>query len=126
MAERDGNIKARVVRNVKAKTMQMLVRENIDRDSSLLITDESLVYKRISKIIAHASVNHQVCYVNGFKHTNTVEGFWALLKRGIIGQYHKVSIRYLPRYIDEFCYRHNHRKNTDVFDDTLARAVGRL
>ena len=51
MVERNGNVKAKVVKNVKAKTMQMLVRENINRDASLLITDESLVYKRISRII---------------------------------------------------------------------------
>lgn len=52
-----------------------------------------------------------------------MESFWALLKRGIIGQYHKVSLRYLPRYIDEFCYRHNNRKVLDLFELTLSRSV---
>lgn len=63
-----------------------------------------------------------VCY--GDAHTNTIESFWALLKRGIVGQYHKVSLRYLPKYIDEFYYRQNNREEEDLFGLTLQRAVG--
>jgi len=72
----------------------------------------------------HQAVDHKVWYVDGENHTNTIESFWALLKRGIVGQFHKVSIRYLPKYIDEFCYRYNNRNNDDIFDQTINNALG--
>jgi hypothetical protein len=71
-------------------------------------------------------VNHSVWYVNGDAHTNNIESFWAILKRGIVGQYHKVSLRYLPKYIDEFSYRFNHRHHDNLFGLTINRAVGVL
>ena len=72
----------------------------------------------------HQAVNHTVWYVaDDGTHTNSIESFWALLKRGIVGQYHKVSVRHLPKYIDEFSYRFNHRNNKNVFDLTVAKAV---
>jgi transposase-like protein len=74
--------------------------------------------------VPHKTVNHEVWYVDGDKHTNTIECFWALLKRGIVGQFHKVTLKHLPKYIDEFCYRFNHRQHKDLFALTLARAVG--
>jgi len=61
-----------------------------------------------------------VWYVNGDIHTNTIESFWALLKRGLVGPFHKVSVKYLPKYIDEFCFRFCHRKDPSVlFDLTI-------
>jgi len=124
MASRNGQIKARPVKNVKAYTLKRLVRENIDLDSSILITDQYRGYRMMNRLTDHYTVNHSYWYVDGFKHTNTIESFWALLKRGIVGQYHKVSVRHLPKYIDEFCYRHNHRDNDDLFDTTILNAVG--
>ena len=78
----------------------------------------------MARIVKHEVVNHQVWYVDGDRHTNTIEGFWALLKRGIMGQYHKVSVRYLSKYIDEFYYRYNNRDNLDIFDMTIVRCLG--
>ena len=74
----------------------------------------------------HKVIDHTKWYVDGDVHTNTIESFWALLKRGIIGQYHKVSLQHLPKYIDEFAYRWNHRKtDSDVlFYSTIQRAIG--
>jgi hypothetical protein len=68
-------------------------------------------------------VDHTKWHVDGNVHTNTIESFWALLKRGVVGRYHKVSDRYLPKYIDEFSYRWNHREHDDLFGLTLKRAV---
>ena len=126
MVERNGSIKAEVIKNRKLdrKSLKSLVRRNIDLDKATLITDEYQGYVGIEKIIRHEVVNHAIWYVNGNNHTNTVESFWALLKRGIIGQYHKVSLRYLERYIDEFSYRWNHRKDDHLFFLTLQKAVG--
>ena len=125
MVERKGSIKTEVIKNRKLdhKSLKSLVRKNIDTKTSTLITDEYKGYIGIEKIMPHKTVDHTVWYVNGSIHTNTVESFWALLKRGIVGQYHKVSLRYLARYIDEFAYRWNHRKDEDLFMLTLNKAL---
>ena len=106
------------------KRLSALVRRNVDVENAMLITDEFSGYIGIKRFMRHETVNHRIWYVDGYRHTNTIESFWAILKRGIVGQYHKVSLRYLPRYIDEFAYRFNHRNNNGVFDHTIARAVG--
>lgn len=91
----------------------------------MLITDEFKGYLGIETIIDHGVVEHKKWFVDGLLHTNGIEGFWALLKRGIIGQYHKVSKHWLDKYIDEFCYRYNNRKRDigAVFHDVLTLAV---
>lgn len=126
MVERDGQIRAKVMKGKKLsiKNLSSLVRENIDTKTTTLITDEYRGYFGIKYFMPHKVVDHSIWYVNGDTHTNNIESFWALLKRGIVGQYHKVSLRYLPKYIDEFCYRHNHRKDEDMFGLTLRRAMG--
>lgn len=126
MVERGGRVRAKVQdkTKLKFKDLKRMVRENIDCGSSILMTDEYRGYSRMGTIIDHETICHQIQYVDGMTHTNTIEGFWALLKRGIVGQYHQVSIRYLNRYIDEFCYRYNNRKNPDVFAHFIQRAVG--
>jgi hypothetical protein len=71
-------------------------------------------------------VNYQSVYVNPIYkniHTNTIESFWAILKRGIMGQFHKVSKKYLNAYIDEFCWRFNERKNKNDFDKLIANML---
>ena len=74
----------------------------------------------MNRIISHLSVNHQKQYVSsGDIHTNTIESFWAILKRGITGQFHKVSKKYLNSYVDEFCWRFNERKNEASFDKLM-------
>ena len=127
MIERGGNVSAHVVKkdHLKAKYLSALVRRHVDIENAVLFTDEYKGYIGIKSFMPHQTVNHQVWYVAGDgTHTNSMESFWALLKRGIVGQYHKVSVRYLPRYIDEFSYRFNHRNSADVFDRTIARAMG--
>lgn len=126
MIERGGDVKAKVIKNRKldSKTLSSLVRANVDIGNATLITDEYKGYLGISRFMSHETVDHQVWYVDGHKHTNSIEGFWALLKRGITGQYHKVSIRHLHKYIDEFCYRYNHRDFDDLFSLTISKGLG--
>jgi len=126
MIERGGKIKAKVVRkkDLNLKKLSALVRETVDTQNAVLMTDEYGGYFGISKVLPHETVNHRVWYVDRDKHTNTVESFWALLKRGIVGQFHKVSLKHLPKYVDEFCYRHNNRKHEDTFGLTIQHAVG--
>ena len=126
MVERKGRVKAEVMRHKKlnSKNLKSLIRRNVDITDTTLITDEYKGYIGIQKIMSHKIVDHTVWYVDGDTHTNTIESFWALLKRGIVGQFHKVSLRYLPRYIDEFCYRYNYRFIDDLFSLTIKKGLG--
>lgn len=126
MRERYGKVVAKVMHkdNINFKKLSQLVRETIDTKKSILLTDEARFYCRMSNILPHKSVNHQVEYANGWIHTNGIESFWALLKRGIVGQFHKVSIKHLHKYINEFSYRFNNRDNMDVFGLTLKKGLG--
>lgn len=125
LAQRGGKVKVESFHNKRltAKNLRMLVRKNVDLEGATLITDEFSGYIGIGKMLPHKTINHTIWYVDGKIHTNTIESFWALLKRGVVGQYHKVSARYLPKYIDEFSYRWNNRKHEDLFSLTLQRAV---
>ena len=91
-----------------------------------LITDEYKAYLGMSKVLPHRVIKHAAWYVDGDIHTNTIEGFWALLKRGMFGQFHSVSRRHLQRYVDEFCFRYNLRRVDPLaaFDLTINRGLG--
>jgi len=127
MVERKGRVKAGKVAKyeLNAECLNELIRNNIHDKDTVLITDEYRGYSKVSKILKHYTVNHQVEYANGEIHTNSIESFWALLKRGIIGQFHKVSKKYLDRYLDEFCFRYNRRKLdvTYSFDGILGNMI---
>jgi transposase-like protein len=124
--ERGGRVVARPVnkKNLTSKGLSKLVREYVDINDSALITDEFSGYITVKNFMPHFVINHQVAYADGEIHTNSIEGFWGLLKRGIMGQYHRVTLRHLHQYVTEFCYRYNGRNNPALFDITLARAVG--
>jgi len=72
-------------------------------------------------LYSHKTVDHKALeYVRGQIHTNNIESLWSLLRRGIIGTYHNVSKKYLPLYLAEFPFRHNHRKSPDMFGEIVA------
>lgn len=122
--QRDGKLMVRQVKNIGAKTMREFVFEHIG-DSARIHTDEHGGYIQLSRLgYNHQSVRHGVGeYVRGDVHTNTIEGAWSLLKRGIIGIYHSVSPKHLHRYCVEFEYRYNTRKIKDAerFEDALRK-----
>lgn len=126
--ERGGNVTAKAVAKDKMKGthMRAFVRERIDVNNASLITDEYKGYLGMSKILPHSVIKHAAWYVDGDIHTNAIESFWALLKRGMFGQFHSVSRKYLQKYVDEFCYRYNLRNNSPcaAFDMTVHRALG--
>jgi transposase-like protein len=88
----------------------------------LVATDEHAGYDPIAVYgRPHEFVNHRKGeYVRGIVHTNNIESFWALLKRGIIGTYHHVSKKYLPLYLNEFEFRFNNRREADIFGKAVA------
>ena len=126
--ERGGRVTAKVSRKgqLKGKNLRAFVRDRIDTNNAALITDEYTAYRGMGRILPHVVISHAKWYVDGDIHTNTIEGFWALLKRGMFGQFHSVSPKHLQRYVDEFCYRYNLRKtDSDVaFHQTIDRALG--
>jgi transposase-like protein len=125
--ERMGNVKVEQVSKMmlNAKGLLAFVRKNMDIAETLLVTDEYKAYNNMGKTIAHYSINHSYEYARGDIHTNTIESFWAILKRGIIGQFHKVSKKYLQQYLDEFEYRYNRRNldTKDIFNNLLMRVT---
>ena len=123
MLERDGRVRAGKVNDVSAKTLQTSIKDNVKKGSTIM-SDEWRSYNGLCLLYGHQIVSHGMGeYVNGAIHTNTLEGFWSLLKRGVIGQYHYVTPEYLNQYIDEFCFRYNNRSNKDIFNLTLQNAV---
>jgi len=125
LVQRGGNVHAKVVKGLNHKSLSRIIREHVDVENAKIFTDEFRGYCKVAGFAEHKTVNHGLHqYVNGEVHTNTIEGFWALLKRGIVGQYHQVSARHLGKYVNEFCYRHNHRDNKVVFERTISRALG--
>ena len=126
--ERGGSVTAKAVAKdkMKGRHMRAFVKDRIDTSKASLITDEYKAYIGMSKMLPHSVIKHADWYVDGDIHTNTMEGFWALLKRGMFGQFHSVSRRHLQRYVDEFCYRYNLRKIDPLaaFDLTIDRGLG--
>lgn len=119
---RKGNVIARVLRKVTREAAERFVREAVSDKVSLLATDEGGAYRNLRHHgFPHESVNHHAGhYVVGAVHTNTIEGFWSIFKRGIVGSFHKVSDKYLPLYVAEFQFRYNNRHNPNIFGEAIA------
>ncbi len=109
MVERHGNVVAKHIPNVKGLTLSKEIVANVKVMSSVY-TDEYNGYRKIRAIYDHKYIKHSAGeYVNGRIHTNTIEGFWSILKRGIVGIYHFTSTKHLQKYVDEFVFRYNSR-----------------
>ena len=113
--ERGGKVRTVVVPNRKKHALQGEVRKHVEAGSALY-TDALLSYNGLEGDYAHQVVDHAVQYVDGACHTNGLENFWSLLKRGISGTYVSVEPFHLFRYLDEQAYRYNNRKDMDDFD----------
>lgn len=124
--ERGGNVRAFVVGNRRKRELQNQVREHVEAGAAIF-SDELKSYEGLAADYQHAVINHAMRYVDGNVHTNGMENFWSLLKRGLHGTYISVEPFHLFRYIDEQAYRFNNRKMTDAerFDLGIRQIVGR-
>lgn len=126
LVEREGRVRSHHVPAVNAATLKPILQAQIDR-ASYLMTDESTVYSPIGEAFSgHGTVNHSIEeYVRGgFWHTNTVEGYFSIFKRGVYGTFHHVSQQHLKRYLAEFDFRYNERSALGVNDDErMAKSV---
>jgi len=113
LVERGGEVRAKKVTDTTGNTLRKFVYENVERGSKLH-TDEWWGYKGLERVFSHSFIKHnENQYVDGDTHTNTLEGFWSLLKRGCVGIYHSMSNKHLQKYIDEFVFRYNTRKMSE-------------
>lgn len=123
LVERDGKVRSHHVPSVSGRTLKPILKARIDK-RTYLITDESTVYPSAAgEFAGDGTVNHSIQeYVRhaGFMHTNAVENYFSILKRGIIGTYHHVSPQHLKRYLGEFDFRYNGRTALGVGDSERA------
>jgi len=124
--ERGGEVRAKVVKTRRKPELQKLVRENVEAGSNIY-TDSLLSYDGLNEF-THQVVDHAVEYVNGKVHTNGMENFWSLLKRGLKGTYVSVEPFHLFRYVDEQAFRYNNRKDMNDakrFNLAISQIVGK-
>jgi len=126
LLERGGRVRAVVVPNRRKGTLQTEVRKHVEAGTALY-TDALLSYDGLEQEYAHKVIDHAVKYVDGRVHTNGLENFWSLFKRGVAGTYVSVEPFHLFRYLDEQAFRFNNRKATDAdrFNMALMGIVGK-
>ena len=125
IAQREGGIIAKVVPNVQASTLLSIIKEKV-LEKSVVYTDELPSYDRLPSLgYQHKRIHHaSKVYVMGDIHTNTIDGFWSLVKRGISGVNHAVSAKYLPNYLNEYAFRYNRRNQEEpMFEAFLSQLL---
>jgi transposase-like protein len=127
MVERGGKVKTQVVESRKRDSLQPEIRKHVEAGSALY-SDALLSYRGLANDYAHQVIDHAVSYVEGTVHTNSMENYWSLLKRGIHGTYVSVEPFHLFRYLDEQSFRYNNRKDLNDagrFDLAVSQIVGK-
>jgi transposase-like protein len=118
--QRKGNVIARVLDSVNSPSVMQFVNEVVSDKVSLIATDAWKGYKALNEKYPHGTVDHhRKQYVIGAVHTNTIEGFWSIFKRGVVGTFHKMSAKYMPLYVAEFQFRYNNRFSPDMFGTAI-------
>ena len=126
--QRGGELRFFHAEDVKSGTLAKYLKENASEDVDAIVTDDFRSYppamRELGQAEKHFSINHSSkVYVDGAIHTNSIESAFSLLKRGIIGSWHKVSAKHLSAYLDEMTFRFNNRNNPYLFRDTLIKLV---
>jgi transposase-like protein len=124
--QRNGALRFFHAEDAKTGTLAKYIRENVSADVDVIITDEWNAYQNATGEHKHETVNHskkEYVRIGTDIHTNSIESAFSLLKRGIMGTWHKISAKHLPAYLDEMTFRFNRRKNANLFLDTLRHMV---
>jgi len=128
MRSRGGDLRLIHMPKVIKENLKQVIAEHLSPDAKFVVTDDSALYRgdTVKSIVEnHVIINHSAgVYVRGNVHTNTIESAFSLLKRGIVGNFHKVSIKHLQRYLNEFTFRFNRRKDDSAFIETVRRLAG--
>ena len=123
VVERGGKVVARVADRRTAEYILDFVKKWVDPEGSRLISDGFSGYNSIKEFIPHSVINHSASYARGDVHTNTIEGFWTLLKRAWVGTHHHYTPRHTNLYLAETCYKYNHRNMPDAFYGFLRQCL---
>jgi len=127
--QRGGDLRFFHAEDAKSGTLAQYIKENVSDDVDVIVTDEFAAYPFAMKKAGVATEKHKTIrhkdrvYVDGDIHTNTVESAFSLLKRGIVGTWHRVSAKHLAAYLDEMTWRFNNRKNPYLFRDTVLKLI---
>ena len=126
--ERGGRVRAQAIPEISQRKVEKVLHDNIDPAETRLMTDEHAFYYWIKNRVPHEVIRHVSEYVRGEVHTQGMESFWAVLKRGLIGTYHHVDAGYLNQYVQEFAFRANTRRISDNerFTSLVANVGGRV
>ena len=114
--ERDGNVIAQVAEDLTGKGILNFIKQSVKTEDSVLITDEYKAYNAVRSLMPHATINHQYEYSRNGIHTNTIEGFWSLIKRAWYGSHHKYTLKFTPLFVAEAAWKYNQRKNVHAWD----------
>ena len=126
--ERGGRVKTQAIERTNMEAVVPFLIKNIHQGTKLM-TDEHVVYGHVNRLYNHQTIKHMVKeYVRGEVHTNTIENFWSVLKRGIYGTYHFVSVKHIQNYLEEFAFRFNSRELTEAqrFDKLISLSNHRI
>lgn len=124
MVQRGGNVVSQVLIKAHGESIKPVIDKSVERSATVITDGFGGYYGLNTKFSEHQIVNHEKDeFVRGTFHTNTIEGFWSILKRSIIGQYHHVSGKYLQLYVNECCYKYNNRKNIGLFHSFITSVL---
>jgi transposase-like protein len=124
--QRSGELRFIHAKDAKAKTVKEIIGDHVSEDVEVMVTDESAIYHfalNAEQKRKHQTIDHSREYVRGDVHTNTVESAFSLLKRGVVGTWHRVSAKHLPAYLEEMTFRFNRRNSSTLFLDTLRHMI---
>jgi hypothetical protein len=128
LRSRGGELRLIHMPKVIKENLKKVIADHLSPDAKFVVTDDSALYRgdTVKSVVEnHVIINHSLgVYVRGNVHTNTIESAFSLLKRGIVGNFHQVSIKHLQRYLDEFTYRFNRRNDDGAFIETVRRLAG--
>ncbi len=126
--ERDGKVRTKHIKQMNQRTAKEVLTNNVEFSKSRLVTDSNHAYKQIKHHLQHDIIKHEEAYVNGDIHTQGIENYWSILKRGLYGVFHHVDAEYLSNYLNEFEFRFNRRKITDEerFTSLMSQTQGRV
>ncbi len=121
IVEKGGNVKTKIVEKLTARNLMAMLNHYVKTEESVLITDGFRSYSRMEEEIEHITVKHSERSRKA--NTNTIEGYWGLIKNGIKGNYKSLSKKYLPFYLVHYDYMYNNRKNDNLFEDFMKDAL---
>jgi len=122
--ERGGEVKTMMAKRVDGETLARFIRSAVSPEGTTVLTDEFPGYREIEGLYEHDVINHSKRYVDGDIYTNTIEGFWSLVKRAWYGTHHHYTKKYMPLYLNEASWKYNRRKDPNAFDTILRGLFG--